>query len=240
MGNVIDYCNPNCRSSVNSYHIICYGDSNTAGFRPPSNHPPMVPWGVFLERALNLEGYDATVEVIGNSGLTARELYEKRMHPSIPDITGTMHPGLQYRVKSLPDPPDLVIIMLGTNDLGESSEEPRVFEYMSKLHEVCHQRGIRTVALAAITLGTMVLTGMGKSDMKQNRDALARHISSYELNNDYVMGHLDPRNLVPREPSLGLWEQDGLHWSDKGQAKFGKAVAGTVKKALDYLDSEEA
>merc|ERR1711865_1062552 len=103
---------------------------------------------------------------------------------------------------------------------------------MKHLHSVCHRRGIRTIALAAITLATSV----APAKVKQGRDQLARNIALLGMDQKYVLGHLDPRAAVSREARLGLWEKDKLHWSDKGHVAFAEAILPVVADALDNLE----
>mmetsp|Transcript_129592 Transcript_129592/g.242471 ORF Transcript_129592/g.242471 Transcript_129592/m.242471 type:complete len:248 (-) Transcript_129592:79-822(-) len=214
--------------------ILCYGDSNTAGFRPPRNVPPMVPWGVSLQRILREEGFDVEVEVNGNSGKTAEELFERRFESKIADITGTINPGLQYRLDSMPNPPELVIIMLGTNDFSYERTSAEVEKDVEALHEVCHESGIKTVALAAIHVPTNEENAV-LNNLRHNLSGLARAMSVYDKSDDDVIGHMDPRGIVSRDAHLGLWEKDNMHWSEKGHVAFAEAVAPVIEDALTTL-----
>lgn len=91
--------------------ILCYGDSNTWGQNPANDnrYPRSVRWPSVLQ---NLLGND--YEVI-SEGLRGRTLVVE--NPRKPHRTGITH--LQALLDSS-DPIDLVIIMLGTNDVKKT------------------------------------------------------------------------------------------------------------------------
>ncbi len=98
--------------------ILCYGDSNTWGNIPRSNnrYPRSVRWPSVLQ---NLLGDDFEVLSEGLPGRAFVATEEGKLHR-----TGITH--LQALIESA-DPVDLLIIMLGTNDVkttfGLSAEE---------------------------------------------------------------------------------------------------------------------
>jgi len=88
--------------------ILCFGDSNTWGARPDSDerYPRSVRWPSVLQKLLS-DDY----EVI-NEGLVGRTLVAN--DPAKPYRTGVTH--LTALLKTH-EPVDLIIIMLGTNDV---------------------------------------------------------------------------------------------------------------------------
>lgn len=88
--------------------ILCYGDSNTWGNIPRSDrrYPKSVRWPGALQNLLG-ETYDVVSEGLCGRTLVAEE-------PSKPHRTGITH--LQAITESH-DPLDMVVIMLGTNDV---------------------------------------------------------------------------------------------------------------------------
>ena len=89
-------------------HILCYGDSNTWGYTPGSGerHAPDVRWTGVLRRRLG-EGWEVLEE--GMNGRTT--VFDNPMSPG--------RNGSAYLLTCLEThkPLDLVILMLGTNDL---------------------------------------------------------------------------------------------------------------------------
>lgn len=88
--------------------ILCYGDSNTWGNVPHSDdrYPRSVRWPGILQAQLGTD-FDILSE-----GLCGRTLVA--YNPDRPQLTGITH--LQAIIESA-DPIDLIIIMLGTNDV---------------------------------------------------------------------------------------------------------------------------
>lgn len=205
-------------------HIVCFGDSNTAGF-PPGK----IPYGRTLEKSLRDAGYDVEVTICGHSGLTAKELLEKANWPAIPDVTGTPHPGLAVVLSQ--KPVHLVLIMLGTNGLPGQSEE-EVLQYVETLHQMCHQRGAKTVAFAAVTVDAQ----RAPPGLRAKRDRLAHDLHVFDTQDPNVIGFADPRDLVPRRP--GYWDADGLHFTNLGYATFAHGVVPVVMEALNRMAHE--
>ncbi len=83
-----------------SSHIVCFGDSLTAGFQSPTADNPQgteTPYGRFLQE---LTGPSVRVSVSGICG----------------ELTGEM--ALRFRPAVLVHQPTYVVILGGTNDLG--------------------------------------------------------------------------------------------------------------------------
>jgi lysophospholipase L1-like esterase len=91
--------------------LVCFGDSNTWGYVPGGNglrHPRAARWPVRLQRALG-EDWDVIAE--GLSGRAA----------TMDSPVSEGRNGLPYLVPCLHShaPVDLLLIFLGTNDVGE-------------------------------------------------------------------------------------------------------------------------
>jgi len=88
--------------------ILCYGDSNTWGYVPTTDtrYPRDVRWPGALQNLLG-QGFDVISE-----GLCGRTLVAE--DPKKPHRTGITH--LKAILESA-DPVDLIIVMLGTNDI---------------------------------------------------------------------------------------------------------------------------
>jgi len=93
-----------------SVRILCYGDSNTWGYIPASSkrHPIGVRWTSLLQ------------EKLGNS----YEVIEEGLNSRTTDLDDPKHIGKNGKTYLVPclqshDPINLVILMLGTNDLKE-------------------------------------------------------------------------------------------------------------------------
>ena len=97
--------------------IVCYGDSNTWGYMPKRERPEITadnrfPWGVRWTSLLQMKlGADYRVEEEGLNGRTTM----------FDDPLDICRNGLEYidTVMLTKAPVDLVILMLGTNDVKE-------------------------------------------------------------------------------------------------------------------------
>lgn len=204
-----------------SQRVLCYGDSNTAGFCNGGQR--FHPYKMALEQALRQQGLPIEVAHCGLSGLTAEELMHKVTAKAIRDVCGKMGKGLERLLDEKPT--NLVVIMLGTNDIGAGTRPQQTLSYVSALHAACHERGIPTVALAPPT----VLGGQPRND----RNRFAQMLSHYERATPDALMFADCEELVPRTPAL--WEPDQLHLSPAGSDQLGKKLAPMVAKIVAGL-----
>ena len=97
--------------------IVCYGDSNTWGYMPKREHPEITannrfPWGVRWTSLLQMKlGADYRVVEEGLNGRTT-------MFDDLLDVCRNGLEGIDYSMLTN-CPVDLVILMLGTNDVKE-------------------------------------------------------------------------------------------------------------------------
>lgn len=208
-------------SPQTALRILCFGDSNTAGF-PPGK----VPYGKHLEGILNKQGYSCRVTICGHSGLTAKELSARRNDPAIRDVTGVCRPGLACMLER--ERFDLALIMLGTNGLPTQGEE-EILHHIEALHKMCHARNIPTMAFAAVTIDR----ARAPPGLRRKRLELSLELDKLEDTDPMVLGFVDPRTQVPRNSQF--WEPDGLHFSSVGLARFAQSVAPAVMDAIDLM-----
>eukprot|EP00971_Amphidinium_carterae_P234551 4654276-Amphidinium_carterae.2 len=183
--------------------ILCYGDSNTAGFFAGGSG--FSPYAKSLQEALMMQGYDCEVSHCGLSGLTAEELLAKQGAPAIRDVCGSVGKGLACMLSEAPQ--DLVLIMLGTNDIGKGTHPEHIAQYLSHMHSICHSFDTPTLSLAPPT----VLHGPPRNA----RDYLATRLDQNAGEVAEIFGHQDAEDLVPRSFS-SFWEPDGLHFAPAG------------------------
>ena len=102
--------------------IVCYGDSNTWGYMPKREHPEITannrfPWGVRWTSLLQMKlGADYRVVEEGLNGRTT-------MFDDPLDVCRNGLEGIDYSMLTN-CPVDLVILMLGTNDVKEDFGMP--------------------------------------------------------------------------------------------------------------------
>eukprot|EP00747_Dinoflagellata_sp_TGD_P167693 gnl/TRDRNA2_/TRDRNA2_192576_c0_seq1.p1 gnl/TRDRNA2_/TRDRNA2_192576_c0~~gnl/TRDRNA2_/TRDRNA2_192576_c0_seq1.p1 ORF type:complete len:484 (-),score=53.41 gnl/TRDRNA2_/TRDRNA2_192576_c0_seq1:292-1743(-) len=211
--------------SVSSARILVYGDSLTAGY------PDFLPYARALAVAcatagLNLEGVGC-----GLCGLTAHELLKHLSSRGVNDLQGRTGIGLQ---KLLEDqaadegPFDLILIMVGTNDVIDASHRPEdTVQNIKNLHAACHRRGACTVALSIPDIGCK-LSSLQRSMWQQVNSELhawaedATNVKTYFVNSSQLLPYSD--EMVAR----GAWETDGIHFSEVGSVIFGTALAQQV------------
>jgi len=202
------------RECLSSQRILCYGDSNTAGYCLGGRR--FQPYGKSLAKALTAEGMPCEAIVCGLSGLTAADLAARIDAAIIPDVVGWHGRGL---VRTLEDegPFDLALIMAGTNDLGLSVPPEAIVKHVSQLHAACHKRGVPTVALAPPT----VLNG----PLRAARKKLASLLASWACTSPGIVACFDSEELLPRREHNGCWEPDELHLSAVGSTELGRILA---------------
>merc|ERR1712039_552926 len=86
------------------------------------------------------------VWMCGLCGRTAAELARRADCRGIEDEFDRVGKGIQVILTE--DPFDLVLIMVGTNDLGMGYQSGDVIKNIKALHQFCHERGVPTVALS--------------------------------------------------------------------------------------------
>mmetsp|Transcript_110001 Transcript_110001/g.206188 ORF Transcript_110001/g.206188 Transcript_110001/m.206188 type:complete len:360 (+) Transcript_110001:61-1140(+) len=202
--------------------VLCYGDSNTAGFC--SKGTKFEPYARSLEKALLAPGIiGCDVFHAGLSGLTAEEMADKMDHSSIRDVCGHEHEGLRKLIGK--HRPDVVIIMAGTNDIGRGAQPGHIMQHVGRLHDACHENGIPTIALAPSSVPGV-----------KCRDYLSMALKRYASVNPNVAIYADIEELLPRGP-LGYWEPDVLHLSPAGSRALGQLLGPLVmqsKKTADW------
>mmetsp|Transcript_54432 Transcript_54432/g.100595 ORF Transcript_54432/g.100595 Transcript_54432/m.100595 type:complete len:242 (-) Transcript_54432:150-875(-) len=205
--------------------ILCYGDSNTAGFH--SGGKGYEPYANTLAMHLEAQGVGCKVAQDGLSGLTARTMVQEMHSSSIRDITGIQHQGLGVHLSM--SKPDLVIIMSGTNDLGQGYSPEDTMHKVAALHKACHSAGIPTVAIAPPT------TACGA--VQQKRARFARMLRQWSNEQDgKVLHYADAEAILPRSDSW-FWESDGLHFTPRGSCELGRCLAHELAHCLDDMDN---
>lgn len=217
--------------------IICYGDSNTAGFH--NGGVDFQPYGQALASELADAGVPCEIVVCGLSCFTTEDMLNKQNSECVQPPFGPSGRGLA-RMLDNDGPVDLVIIMTGTNDIGMNTSCRTILQRVSQLHAICHGRGIPTVAIAPTQ-------GPGQK-WRAGRQQLADLLAEWAGSTTGVLGFLDVEDLVPRpcgkdgtssNPRAALhWETDDLHLSASGSIALGRRLAQHVAKLLKSIPSK--
>ncbi|WP_417719103.1 SGNH/GDSL hydrolase family protein [Salipiger sp.] len=207
--------------------ILCYGDSNTHGTMPmrvagvSERHPRGARWPDAMARAL---GRDHQVLSEGLPGRTT-------VHDD--PVEGGERNGLKLLSPVLHShkPLDLMIVMLGTNDLKSrfsvtSWEIARSVERIvlaARIEAVCRAEIIVCPAPVRET-GTLVDVFAGA---EARQVGLSSHLRA-------VAGRLGCA-FVDAGEVVTVSERDGVHWEAEDHLRFGEVMAEAVTRSLGAL-----
>ena len=201
-----------------STRILCYGDSLTAGYTAASPYTrEYAPWAPHLAIALGV-----SVEHVGMSGWTTRQMLDHQNSRVGIDVCGEKYPGLgqlcvggRFRT---------VILMAGTNDLGERPAE-EIFADLKALHEICHASGAQTVALS---IPQSKAAMAGPAFIGQRRERVNSLLSAYARDNAKCV-YLPMDLEIPWSEGSPNWEADGLHMTKCGYEELARRLAPRLR-----------
>ena len=206
--------------------VLCYGDSNTWGYRPVSGqrYAPDVRWSGVLRNSLGDKFW------VIEEGLNGRTTVWD-------DPIERYKSGAEYLPPCLHThkPIDIVILMLGTNDLKKrfSLSAFDVAAGMERLLKIIEQSGSghngappRVLVISPPHVGQMKapLDEMFEGAAEKSR-ALSRYYKLFAKMHDCEF--MDAAEIVT------VSDKDGLHLDEEGHQKLGKAVAEKVLSLWD-------
>jgi len=197
------------------FRLLLYGCSLTTQY------------GVALATHLQ-ESVPVEVWMCGLCGRTAVELTCMAERPFIEDEANRIGKGIQV-ILAEHDPFDLVLILAGTNDLGMGYESRYVVESIKKLHHMCHQRGIRTVALSLPPNVACERNPAYKEKWQRVNRALFDWSRDFR---DRVALFIDTSEAVPLDDEGVNYLIDRLHFSAEGAERLGIELAGLLGPLL--------
>jgi len=219
---------PAAAGMARACRILCYGDSLTAGFCQGGRQ--YQPYAASLAEAMMMGGAACEVGVCGLVGHTARSMINELSSSFCRDITGRPGKGLS-RILDEETPIDLVLLMVGTNDLGQGFVPQEIADDICKLHSMCHARGVPTISISPPTVTSMQRRYI-RSNRDQLADILAARIGARVGHDDGVLAHFDAEELLPRMPGTMFWEPDQIHFSAAGSVHLGKLLAAWILPAV--------
>jgi lysophospholipase L1-like esterase len=166
------------------YKILCYGDQNTVGYTVDGNSP----YGESLAEALGGAGLSCEVTACGLCNFTSEDLANAIHAPYIEAGVGPSGKGLAHILGE--DQFDLVIIMVGTNDLGRRLDPVMIQAFTTKLHSTCHVNGIPTVSILPPTVSPNSDNNMFK-EVRAIRKRLIEGMSTWVGNCKHALLSLD-------------------------------------------------
>jgi len=208
------------------YVVLCFGDSNTYGRDPETKgrFEHDVRWPGVLAKTLG-SGYHVIEE--GLNGRTTVWDDPVRGHQK---RNGSMYllPCLESH-----SPIDLLIVMLGTNDLKArfSVTAYDIGQSMGALIETAQRSAAgrnggppKILVMSPPPLGKLTEYAETFSGGVEKSKGLARHYG--ETSGQYGCEYFDAGSVIE------VSKTDGLHFDPQGHGKLGESVAGIVKKML--------
>lgn len=207
--------------------ILCYGDSNTWGYVPGlgTRYPDDVRWTGVLR---NLLGGGYTVLEDGLNGRTT--IYEQNW-----SVGRCGRRGLDYSLQSQ-SPLDLVVIMLGTNDL--SMTEPNLLPLgIRELSRVARNADQIINAVSPIYRDAPRVLLIAPPPLNVNYDEQNGTVGKYAASLRF------PEICRAVADELGLFYLDGspfaevgtvdCHMTERGHRQLGEAVAEKVREIFE-------
>mmetsp|Transcript_16696 Transcript_16696/g.48046 ORF Transcript_16696/g.48046 Transcript_16696/m.48046 type:complete len:324 (-) Transcript_16696:55-1026(-) len=233
----------NIAPSTHSFHVVCYGDSLTAGISPPLEHNR--PFAPHLQDELNSIRRSAragseektTLPVVvtwrGKPGFTAEQM--------VRSANDTRY-GISPFVRFNPRIPDVAVLLAGTNDLGRRRSTRDILSDIVELHELCRKMGIqRTVAVGVPPSRWQASHAEALSAAAELNDKLEQYCNSTRTPTDGGQGRgaATTSTYVPfpfqYDKEDERWAKDGLHFTPKGYADLGHYLAKPVDEILSEL-----
>jgi len=229
-------------SGAQRRHILCYGDSLTAGFCDQGRS--FEPYGRSLSDSLSSLGCDCEVSVCGHSGHTAGEMVRNLDAPLVgPDSAGLYGKGLKRILAECAEAEgstgelDLVIIMAGTNDLGLEMKPHAIFEDICRLHAACLTSGVPSVVIAPppVPRASARASAAARLQLLELMSTWARSEAATG-----IAAFIDPAVAAPLLVgnaaavwgAVPLWDPDRLHLSPGGSRLLGERIASLVAPLL--------
>jgi len=185
-------------------HIVCFGDSLTAGFQSPTvDHPQGIetPYGRFLQELI---GPSVRVSVSGICG----------------ELTGEM--AMRFRSAVLMHHPTHVVILGGTNDLGWNAAPADIMRNLLKMYELAVAAGVKPVPVTvpSIRVGDDLRSEEGRrwfAEHLERRCELNGSILRYGESKGLTAFDIFTATVDPETQQLAAqYSNDGLHLTTAG------------------------
>jgi lysophospholipase L1-like esterase len=212
----------------NMKRIVCYGDSNTWGYNPENGDRFLetVRWPSVMSNMLGME-YSVVEE--GLNGRTT--VFE--------DPTEGYRNGADYLMPCLMTnkPVDLLIIMLGTNDIKPifNTNPFYITKGMAKLVDMAQKsecgpggRPPKILVAAPIEIGKNIMKCHTAESFHQYAPEVSRILQEYyaEMAEEYGVSYINAAEFA--RPS----EYDAIHMEEEGHMRLAQAMAKKVKEIL--------
>jgi len=204
--------------------VVCFGDSNTWGYMPSGEgrYPFEKRWTTIVQRELG-DNYFVIPE--GLNGRTT--VFED---PVEGDKSGLSHLSTILETHK---PMDLIVILLGTNDLknrfglnaydiGLSVE--RLVKLVKKSDAGIDGHSPVVILISPPSILQSIFLSFNEDSIRKSHD-LSKYYEEVARVND--IHFIDADKIIKSSPV------DGIHWEAEDHAKLGKAVAKKIKEILE-------
>lgn len=212
-------------------NILFYGDSNTWGFNPETGcrYPYDVRWTSVAEKALG-EGYNCIAAGINGRTTVFDDPWKACRNGK---------DALDFELQSH-KPLDLVVIMLGTNDLkfGDASLSARGIETIMMMVKMANERfitaspvfpnGAKVLLVSPILIGEIDENHFEYDLIPNGHEESMRFASLYKEMADKCGAYfLDAAKFADPSPI------DSEHMTPEGHSALGKAIAEKIKEIFE-------
>lgn len=205
--------------------ILCYGDSNTYGLRSDltTRYPRDLRWTGILQKLLG-EEYYIIEEGLGGRTTVWDDPIENHKN------------GKTYLLPCLDShkPLDLVVIMLGTNDL-KCRFHVSPFDIGTSMDNLiktiqCSDAGLDFAAPKVLLVSPVPIRSVNNPELDQmipDMEKRSKKIAYYyrKVAEKYKVEYMDPGELVE------VNDTDGIHYTEKGH----QTMAGLIEKKISEI-----
>ncbi len=200
--------------------VMCFGDSLTAGFQPPTRANPLgeeTPYGHFLQDKL---GGMAQVRVSGICGELTNEMV------------------MRFRRDVLDHKPGYVLILGGTNDLGWNTAPIEIMRNLVKMYE-------QTLVAGGIPISVTVpsIRVENHQGSREGQEWVADHLARLGQLNKLIQEYTASKSIACVDLSVAtvdpdswqlaeIYSNDGIHLTTAGYRLFAEHVAQVLKPLL--------
>jgi lysophospholipase L1-like esterase len=216
--------------------ILCYGDSNTWGYDPAAYNPAT---GMFGRYAYDVRWTGRLQSILGSSCHVVEEAYNGRTtcfsDPSFPGRNALEHFYVSFYSH---EPLDLVVIMLGTNDVKDVFSAQacvigwgleRLIRNFFQVTMTCLSPNVQLLAVCPPELLPMCSGQFfgGFSPASQVKSKQLPEIYK-DIAKRYQCGYLNASAYVRAS------DIDGIHMDPDAHAVFAEIIAEKIKKMLGF------
>lgn len=205
--------------------VLCYGDSNTYGLKPDliSRYPRGIRWTGLLQKNLGAEYYIIEEGLGGRTTVWDDPIEEYKN-------------GKKYLLPCLDShkPLDLVILMLGTNDL-KSRFGVSPFDIGASMENLVKtvkksDAGLNFEAPEILLVTPVPIHSVGRTEdldqMLPNMEERSQALASYyeQIAVRQKIHYMNPAGLVE------VNETDGIHYTEKGHAQMAGLMENKIRE----------